>query len=467
MKRRQFLTKTMASATGAFVAPTIIPASVMGKNPPSDKINIGQIGFGRIARGLDTKSMLRNDDVRVVAVSDVDSKRLKDGKATIEEAYSKSKGKSKYVDVKMYDDYRELIQRSDIDAVVISTPDHWHAQPAIEAALAGKDFFLQKPTTLTIAEGKLLRDVVIHKGTITQICTQHRCSEQFRKAAELVRNGRIGKLHTVYIGIGGESPGPDAPEMPIPKNLNYDMWLGSTPWVYYTEMGVHPQDGYGRPGWMKRHQFGAGGITNTGQHYIDVAAWGMSTERTSPYQIEAVGQFPKHGLFDVPKDFMVVTEYQNGIRCILSNHYPSGVRYEGEDGWISAGPGRIQVTESDPDKGVPSKILDASDKGILDSEIGENEIHLLKTSSLHNNWVDAVKSRGKTLVPVEVGHRSCSVALLGDLAMHLGRRVTYDPANEQFIGDDEANSMISRPQRSPYGTNTIQTSLNNAQINKY
>lgn len=454
MIRRDFISKTVA-ATGAIIAPTIIPSSVIGKNPPSDKIQIAQIGFGRIAKSLDTKAMLKRDDVRVVAISDVDSKRLQDGKAFIEEAYNKEKGKSKYVDVKMYDDYREIILRSDIDAVVISTPDHWHAQPAIEAALSGKDFFLQKPTTLTIAEGKLLRDTVLEKGTISQICTQHRCSEQFRRAAELVRNGRIGKLKTVYIGIGGETPGPEAPEMPVPKNLNYDMWLGSTPWVYYTEMGVHPQDGYGRPGWMKRHQFGAGGITNTGQHYIDVAAWGMNTERTGPVQIEAVGQFPTSGLFDVPKDFMVILEYQNGLRSILSNHYPSGVRYEGEDGWISAGPGRIQVTASDPDKGTPSRILDASDKKILESVIEENEIHLLQTSSLHDNWIDSVKSRKPTLVPAEVGHRSCSIALLGDMAMHIGRRLKYDPANEQFIGDNEANAMISRPQRKPYGTGTI------------
>jgi len=452
MQRRKFITNTVASATGAIIIPTIIPSSVMGKNAPGNMIQVAQIGYGRIASGLDTRSMLRRDDVRVIAISDVDSKRMADGKKKIEDAY-KEKGTS--VDVKMYDDYREIILRNDIDAVVISTPDHWHAQPAIEAALAGKDFFLQKPTTLTIAEGKLLAETVRKKGTISQICTQHRCSDQFRIAAELVRNGRIGKLHTVYVGIGGEGPGPDYPEEPIPANLNYDMWLGSTPWVYYTEAGVHPQEGYGRPGWMKRHQFGAGGITNTGQHYIDVAAWGMNTERTGPVSVEAVGLFPKSGLFDVPKDFMVILEYQNGIRSILGHTYPSGVRYEGTDGWISAGPGSIRVTESDPDKGVPSKLLDASDKKILESKIEENEIHLLKTESLHNNWLDCIKSREQTLVPAEVAHRSCSIALLGDIAMNIGRRLKYDPAKEQFINDDEANTMISRPQRRPYGTDYI------------
>jgi predicted dehydrogenase len=456
MRRRQFINNTCASAAGMVIVPTIIPASVIGKNPPSDKIQIGQIGYGRIGKSLDVRSILnRNDKAMVIAISDVDSKRMKNGKNDIDSYYAKLTGNSNYMDTKMYDNYHEIISRSDIDAVVISTPDHWHAQPAIEAALAGKDFFLQKPTTLTIAEGKLLSEVVTQKGTVSQICTQHRCSEQFRRAAELVRNGRIGRLRTVYIGIGGESPGPEAKEEPVPANLNYDMWLGSTPWVFYTEMGVHPQDGYGRPGWMKRHQFGAGGITNTGQHYIDVAAWGMNTELTGPVSIEAVGLFPESGLFDVPKDFMVIAEYQNGIRSVLGHTYPSGVRYEGTDGWISAGPGSIKVTESDPDKGIPSKLLDASDQKILESKIGENEIHLPEIKSMHENWLQAIKTRERTIVPAEVAHRSCSIALLGDIAMQIRRKLKYNPAKQKFIGDEEADSMLSRSQRWPYGTDYI------------
>ena len=271
----------------------------------------------------------------------------------------------------------------------------------------------------------------------------------------MVRNGRIGKLHTVYIGIGGERPGPEATQEPIPDNLNYDMWLGSTPYVFYTEMGVHPQDGYGRPGWLKRYQFGAGGITATGQHYIDVAAWGMDTERTSPVSIEGVAEFPKSGIFDVPKDFMVVQEYQNGLRCILSSAYPSGVKYVGDDGWISAGPGSMKVTASDPDKGIPDKIFDASNKKLFDSKIGENEIHLFEVKSMHGNWLDCIKTRKETIVPAEVAHRSCTVALLGDMAMRLHRQVKYDPVKEQFIGDDEANRMLSRTQRKPYGTDYL------------
>ena len=456
MKRRQFIDKTIKTAAGTFLIPTIIPSHVLGKDAPSNKINIAQIGMGRFGRS-DARSMMSMDDARVIACCDLDRKRLEEGKAYIGDLYSQQTGKSGYVDIKMYDDYRELLLNPEIDAVAIATPDHWHAQPAIEAALAGKDVFLQKPTTLTIAEGRLLSNIVTRQGTVLQVCTQHRCSSQFRIAAELVRNGRIGNLHSVYIGIGGESPGPEAQEMPVPKTFNYDMWLGSTPWVYYTEIGVHPQNDYGRPGWMKRHQFGAGGITNTGQHYIDVSVWGMNVERTGPVSIEGVGEFPRSGIFDVPKDFMVIAEYANGLRCLMSNRYTSGVRYEGTEGWISARPGgglRVPQGETLP-ADSDSNLIDASDRKILSSRIRENEIHLLQTNSLHRNWLDCVKTREQPLVSAEVGHRSCSLALLGDIAMHTGRKLKWDPARERFIGDDEANMYVSRPQRKPYGTSYL------------
>jgi len=261
MKRRKFLGSSIAATTGAVILPTLIPASVMGKNPPSDRIQIGQIGCGRIARGHDIGETIRYDKARFVAVCDVDSKRLSDGKKLIEEHYAARSGTRKYSGVKMYGDYREMLSDRSLDAVIISTPDHWHARPAIEAALAGKDIYLQKPTSLTIAEGRLLSDIVRRQGVILQVGTQQRSSSQFRVAAELVRNGRIGKLHTVKIGLPGDPSGPNAPEMPVPKNLNFDMWLGSTPLVPYTEMGVHPQNDYGRPGWLRLENYGAGMIT--------------------------------------------------------------------------------------------------------------------------------------------------------------------------------------------------------------
>jgi len=455
MKRRKFL-KTTSAAASAIVIPTIVPSSVFGKNAPSNKIQIGQIGCGRIARGHDLPSTMRYDIARVIAVSDVDSNRMKDGKKMVEEFYAKKEESNQAIDVKMYGDYKDMLLNPDIDAVIISTPDHWHAQPAIEAALAGKDIYLQKPTSLTIAEGRMLSDIAQSKGTILQLGTQQRSSDQFRIAAELVRNGRIGKLHTVKIGLPGDPPGPEAAEMPIPEHLNYDMWLGETPYVYYTEIGVHPQEGYGRPGWLRREQFGAGMITGWGQHHFDSAAWGMDTEYTGPVSLEAVAEFPKSGLWDVHGDFMVKAEYENGITMYTSGGYPNGIRYEGEDGWIFVSRGSYTATASDPvAKERSNKALNASDPEILTSEISENEIHLYRSEEQHGNWLDCIQSRKEPISPIEIGHRTCSVCLLSHIAMKLPGKLHWDPEKEQFINDDEANAMLSRPQRSPYGTNFI------------
>jgi len=456
MDRRVFIKNAAATTAGAIVIPTIVPSSVFGKNAPGNKIQIGQIGCGRIARSHDLPETWKYDAARIVAVSDVDSNRMEDGKKLVEEYYA-GKGKSKRaIDVKMYGDYKEMLLNPDIDAVIISTPDHWHAQPAIEAALAGKDVYLQKPTSLTLAEGRLLSDIARKKGIILQLGTQQRSSAQFRIAAELVRNGRIGKLHTVKIGLPGDPSGPEAEEMPIPKNLNYDMWLGETPDVYYTEIGVHPQKGYSRPGWLRREQFGAGMITGWGQHHFDSAAWGMDTEYTGPVSLEAVAEFPKSGLWDVHGDFMVKAEYANGITMYTSGGYTNGIRYEGTEGWIFVSRGNYVATASDPvSQDASKKALDASDPGILTSGIKENEIHLYKSENQHGNWLDCIRSREEPISPVEIGHRTCSVCLLSHIAMKLPRKIYWDPDREQFNGDAEANSMLSRPQRAPYGTDYI------------
>jgi predicted dehydrogenase len=460
ISRRKFLDTSVKATLFTAVAggiPTIVPASVIGKNPPSDRINIGQIGFGRIAMTHDLAETLKYDSAMVVAVADFDSNRLARGKQFIENYYTKKTGKTGYVNVRTHGDYREIIADKSIDAVIISTPDHWHSQPAIEAALAGKDIYLQKPTSLTIAEGRMLSDVARKKGVILQLGTQQRSSPQFRYAAELVRNGRIGKLHTVKIGLPGDPSGPEAGEMPIPKNLNYDAWLGSTPEVYYTEIRVHPQNSItDRPGWLRCEQFGAGMITGWGQHHFDSAAWGMDTELTGPIMVEAVAEFPKSGLWDVHGDFMAKAEYKNGITMYTSGGYPNGIRYEGSEGWIFVTRGAYSVTPSDP--GVANrntKALDASDPKILSSVIGPSEIHLYESNEQHGNWLDCIKSRKAPISPVEEGHRACSVCLLTQIAMKLGRRLSWDPDKERFINDDEANSHLSRPQRAPYGTNLI------------
>ena len=421
MKRRDFIGKSIVGVVGAIAVPTIVPSSVFGKNAPSNKINVGQIGCGRIARDHDLPGTMQHEIARLVAVCDLDKNRLLDGKKLVEAYYTKKTGNANYVDVKMYDDYHDMLNNKDIDAVIISTPDHWHSQPALEAALAGKDVYLQKPTSLTIAEGRLLSDVVKKKGIILQVGTQQRSSPQFRIAAELVRNGRIGKLHTVKIGLPGDPSGPSAPAMAVPAGFNYDMWLGSTPEVPYTEIGVHPQKGYDRPGWLRLEQYGAGMITGWGQHHFDSAAWGMDTEYTGPISVQSVAEFPKAGLWNVHGDFMVKAEYANGITMLTSGGYPN-------------------------------------DPKILTSVIGANEIHLYKSDEQHGNWLDCIQSRKEPISPVEIGHRTCSVCLVSHIAMKLPRKLNWDPKVERFVKDDEANAMLSRSQRKPYGTANVKIS---------
>jgi predicted dehydrogenase len=441
---------------GTWGFPTIVPANVLGgKDAPSNKINIAQIGCGRIARTHDLPSTWKFEKARIMAVCDLDRHRTEETKQLVEEYYTKKTGQANYIDVKMYDDYREMLLNKDIDAVMISTPDFWHAQPAMEAALAGKDIYLQKPTSLTIHEGRQLAEIIQKTGRILQVGTQQRSSSQFRKAAELVRNGRIGKLHTVKIGLPGDPSGPPAPAMPIPKGFNYDMWLGSTPEMPYTEIGVHPQVGYDRPGWLRMEQFGAGMITGWGQHHYDSAAWGMNTEYTGPISVESVAEFPKSGLWNVHGDFMSKAEYANGITMYTSGGYQNGIRYEGTEGWIFVSRGDYAATPSDPTSKVRAKAIDASDPKILESVIGEKEIHLYNSADQHGNWLDCIESRKEPISPIEIGHRACSVCLITHVSMKIPRKLQWDPKKEHFVNDKEANTWLRREQRAPYGTDRI------------
>jgi predicted dehydrogenase len=457
MERRNFIKKTSVASATTFLAPTILPSGIFGKTTANKKINIGQIGCGRIARDHDMPGVMQYDNARLIAVCDVDSKRMNDAKILVETYYNKKLGSNKVVDVKMYGDYKELLENKDIDAVVISTPDHWHAQPAIEAALAGKDIYLQKPTSLTVEEGRVLSDIIQKKGTILQVGTQQRSMAQFRIAAELVRNGRIGKLHTVKVGLPGDPSGPEASKMPLPSNLNYDMWLGQTPLMDYTEIAVHPKEDYSRPGWLRIEQFGAGMITGWGQHHYDSAAWGMDTELTGPVSVQAVAEFPKSGLWNVHGDFMSKAEYENGITMYTSSGgYTNGIKYIGTDGWIFVSRGAYTASASDPvtaDKS--SKALDASDPKILTSIIGSNEIHLYKSDEQHGNWLECIETKKPPISTVEMGHRACTVCLITHISMKLNRKLNWNPKTEKFINDDEANSMLTRSQRKPFGVNYI------------
>jgi hypothetical protein len=266
----------------------------------------------------------------------------------------------------------------------------------------------------------------------------------------LVRNGRTGDLKHVEIGLPGDPSGPDAPEMPVPPNLNYDAWLGSTPVVYYTEMRVHPQNGYGRPGWLRCEQFGAGMITGWGAHHVDTAHWGMNTEYTGPVEIWGSAEFPTQGLWNVHGKFETHGLYANGVTMAISGDFPNGIKFYGTNGWLFVTRDEL-VTPTDPGSGKSnSQALVASDPKVLDSVIGPTEIRLYQSEDQHGNWIDCVLTRQQPIAPVEIGHRACSTCLLHHIAMKTKRRLYWDPVKERFKNDDEANAMLSRPQRAPY-----------------
>jgi predicted dehydrogenase len=445
--------EVLSSSIGLGIAagfPMIVPASVFGKNAPSNRINIGAIGIGRISRIHDLPSVWKYDNARVLAVCDLDKHRLDAGKELVDKTYADKLSRS-YKATLRYSDYHELLANKDIDAVIISTPDHQHAIPAVHAVRAKKDVYLQKPTSLTIAEGRYLSDAVKASGRILQIGSQQRSLSpwpQFHRACELVRNGRIGQLQQVEIGLPGDPSGPEAPVMPVPAHLDYDAWLGSTPEVYYTEMRVHPQSSFDRPGWLRCEQFGAGMITGWGAHHVDIAHWGMDTELGGPVEIWGEAEFPSSGLWNVHGSFKTFGRYANGVLMTISGALPNGIKFIGSKGWIfvtRSGP----VTASDP-SGPQVEPLTASDANILGSEIGPDETHLYRSEDQHGNWLDSIRTRRPNIATAEIGHRSCSTCLLHHIAMRTGRKLQWDPEKEKFLNDDEANRMLSRPQRKPY-----------------
>lgn len=436
LSRRGFLKATVTAATGAvFGFPYVITSSVLGADAPSKKIIIGCIGVGRMGLG-DMREIMGFDQAQIVAVCDVDAKRLKYAQQTVENHYSSRSRNGTYKGCATYKDFRDLITRRDIDAVSIVTPDHWHALPAIAAAGAGKDIFVQKPLTLTIEEGRLLSDTVRRYGCVLQVGSQQRSDSRFRFACELVRNGRIGKVHTVKVGLP-EDPGTgQKPSMPVPENLDYDVWLGPAPWAPYTEERVHPQNDYSRPGWLRISDYCCGMITGWGAHHNDIAQWGMGTEYTGPVEIEGQAEYPRDGLWDVHGKFHVEYTYANGVKviCASNTENKQGVVFEGTEGWVY----------------VDREYIDAYPKSLLTSVIGPNEIHLYNSNNHKKNFFECIRSRAETIAPAEISHRSNTVCVLGFIAMLLGRKLKWDPEQERFINDAEANRMLARPMRSPW-----------------
>lgn len=454
--RRTFV-RNMGLAGAAIGFPTIIPSRVLGADSPSKKINILQIAAGRIGRSMDIPGILRQDAARIVALCELDSLRLADGKEMVEGHYKK-----KNIDLKVatYGDYREALQHPDIDAVSISTPDHWHAEPVIAAALLGKDIYVQKPLTMTVTEGRAVSDAIRAKGCMFQIGSQQRSGAQFRIACEMVRSGRIGTLQTVKIGLPSDPSGGSTQEVPVPPNLNYDMWLGCTPKAPYTVDRVHPQadnvkDRYGpRPGWLRMEEYCLGMITGWGSHHVDIAHWGMNTELTGPIAIEAKAEFPKSGLWNVHGPYHIEMDYANGVKMIIDHTFPNGIRFEGSDGWIFVTRGAERVTASDPiPSGKAAKSLQASNPDIFKTPLGKDDVRLHESPNgdHHLDWITSIQTRKPAVTSAEQAHRSTSACITGWIGMKLGRKLKWDPVKEKFEGDDAANDMLSRPERASYG----------------
>lgn len=432
--RRQLLRSSVAAC--AFIsAPSILPARVFGANAPGNRITIGMIGVGRQAYYSNLKWFLAAADVQVVAVCDVDSWRLDNARKAVEEHYGKERAAGTFKGCSVFRDFRELLERPDIDAVMISTPDHWHVPIAVAAAKAGKDISCEKPLTLSIAEGRALSDTVRRYNRVFRTDSEFRSLACFQRLCELVLNGRIGRVHTIRTGVpAGDVAGPPEPEMPVPDELDYDFWLGPAPYAPYTVNRVHPRQSYDRPGWMRVPDCCEGMITNWGAHLNDIAQWGNGTDRTGPVEVEGSGKYPRDGLWNVLLSFKVQYKYANGVRLFYSTSQPY-VRFEGSEGWIQA---------DYNDRG-----LKAEPASILKSPIGPDEIHL-PLKSEKRDFIDAVKTRGQTLADAEVGHRTNSLCQIGHIAIQLGRKLKWDPDAEKFIGDDAANRLLSRPMRSPW-----------------
>jgi predicted dehydrogenase len=440
--RRSFIKTSLGGAFGLAVLPDIIPARLLGADSPGKKIHVAQIGCGRMGRS-DMGNLLTEPLARVVAVCDLDSKRLAAGKKMAEDYYTE-RGEAG-VKVKTFHDYHEVLASPEIDAVVVTVPDHSHAHVAIEAAIAGKHIYVQKPVTYNIAEAIGLRKAVEARKIILQTGSQQRSERpwgSFRKASEAVRNGRIGQLKTIKIGVGldkasGKKPLP----MSVPENLDYERWLGSAPEQPYMEGRVHPQDSVdGRPGWITTEDFGLGMITNWGAHHVDIAQWAMGQELGGPVTIDAHAEFMTNDVWTVHTTYHVEMVYPKNVRVILDNKFETGIRFEGDDGWVFC-------TRSE-DSGNPLPALRASDKKIL-SPLDGNAVRWMPSKTHHGNWLESIVANRQPIAPIQQSARSLEACAAAWIGMKLKRKLTWDAATEMFIGDEAANALRRRPARKP------------------
>jgi myo-inositol 2-dehydrogenase/D-chiro-inositol 1-dehydrogenase len=431
LPRRSFLARSSA-ALAAFAAPAIVPSRVLGARSPGNRIHVGLVGMGRQMTKPNLPQLLGLPDVHLVAVCDVDTWRLDEARRAVEAHYGEQAGKDEWRGCTAHRDFREVLARADVDAVMIATPDHWHVPIAIEAVKAGKHVSVEKPLSISVAEGRALCEAVARAGVVSRTDSEFRSLRPFARAVELVRNGRIGKLHTIRTGLPVDTPGiPSQPDMPVPPELDYEKWLGPAPEAPYTEKRVHGRhDLVSRPNWMRISDYADGMIANWGTHLNDIAQWANDSEATGPVEVEAEGEFTK-GLWNTVLRFEARYRYANGVSLVCRSDTPY-IRFEGEEGWI-----RVDY---------PSAIT-AEPASVLGSVIASGELRLAEQLEDKADFVRAIKDGTKTLEPVEVGHRTVSICQIGLIAMEVGGKLRWDPERERFPDDNAANARLTRPQR--------------------
>jgi predicted dehydrogenase len=429
--RRGFLKITAGAVAGAAAFPYVVTAAALGKDgapAPGNRITVGCIGTGGMGR-YDMGMMLQSPDARVVAVCDVKTDAREAACAQVDGYYGARSCAA-------YNDFRELVARPDIDVVQVASADHWHVLHALSAVRAGKDVYVEKPLGLSFAQVQLLREEVHRYGRVFQFGTQQRSMPQFRQACELVRNGRIGKLHTMRVsapsGFAERTGEPTYVPAPVPEGLDYEFWLGPAPWAPYTPKRVV------NPYWFHTSDYSLGYVAGWGIHHVDIAQWGNGSELTGPVEVEGSGVFPSNdGLCDNALNWDVMLSYANGVRMRFTSDgcgQDHGIRFEGADGWVHVDRGGIN----------------ANPKELLAVQFGPSDVRLPVSLNHQQNLLDCVKSRGRTVCPIDVAVRSDTVCHLSDIAMRLGRKLRWDPAREEFVGDVEANAHLARAMRSPW-----------------
>lgn len=424
LSRRTFIRRTAAAA----VFPAIVPASVIGANPPSERIVMGALGVGSMGQG-DVRSFLSKSEVQLVAVCDVDQGHAAQAKKLADGKYGNS-------DCAVYSDYRALLARDDIDAVTMALPDHWHAIQSVAAARRGLDIYGQKPLARTIREGRAIVDAVQRYQRVWQTGSWQRSKANFHQGAELVRNGRIGAVKRVEVGLPNGS-NPNRSSVPLtdpPAGLDYDRWLGPAPYRPHCNFGrgsVHWD-------WRWVLDYSGGQLTDWAGHHIDIAHWGMGFDETGPVKIEGRGEYPNDALYDVPYAYKCTCTYANGLEMIVANasQVPKGMGtcWIGDKGWIH----------------VSRRGIWAEPASLLQETIGPDEEPLYKSRDHHANFLSCVKSRRPTITPVETAHRSISAGLLCEIAMLTGRAIRWDPEREEILNDPGASALLSRAFREPW-----------------